>query len=384
MAPLYKSRWKDESVDAVLATATRFVEDEVMARREKWEEQRHVDRDVWRKAGELGLLCCSVPEEYGGGGGTFAHEMAICEAQGHAGETSWGNMVHSGIVAHYLVAYGTEEQKRQWLPVMATGEVVAAIAMTEPGAGSDLKGVRTKAILDGDDLVIDGAKTFISNGRTADLFLVVTKSDPAAGHRGISIVLVDARDAEGFERGRILDKVGQHGADTSELSFTGVRVPKKNILGGVAGQGFGQLMQQLVQERLLVAAVAVTSMEAAVEQTVAYTKQRKAFGQTIFDFQNTQMRLAEAATTTHIARVFLDSCVERHLEGRLDASAAAMAKWWLTEQQGLVVDACVQLHGGYGYMREYPIARMYQDARVQRIYGGANEVMKTIIARSLE
>ncbi|NYG59756.1 alkylation response protein AidB-like acyl-CoA dehydrogenase [Nocardioides daedukensis] len=379
----YRSSWKDESVSAVLDTSLTFVETEIVAHLDTWEKQHHVDRDVWLKAGELGLLCCSIPEEYGGGGGTFAHEMAICEAQGAAGDTSWGNMVHSGIVAHYILAYGTEVQRRTWLPLMATGEVVAAIAMTEPGAGSDLKGVRTKALEDGDDLVVNGAKTFISNGHTADLILVVAKTDPAGGHSGISLVLVDVRDAPGFARGRILDKVGQHGADTSELSFSDVRVPRSNVLGGVPGKGFKQLMTQLAQERLLVAAVAVTAMESALRMTTDYTKERRAFGQSIFDFQNTQMVLAEAATVAHVSRVFLDSCVERHLAGDLDGTTAAMAKWWLTEQQGLVLDKCVQLHGGYGYMREYAIARMYQDARVQRIYGGSNEVMKQIVARSL-
>nr|WP_243722874.1 acyl-CoA dehydrogenase family protein [Actinomadura sp. 7K507] len=359
------------------------METEVLAHREKWERQRFVDRAVWRRAGELGLLCCSIPEEYGGGGGTIAHDIAVCEAQAAAGETSWGNMVHSGIVAHYILAYGTEEQRRAWLPPMASGEVVGAIAMTEPGAGSDLKSVRTRAADDGDHLVIDGAKTFISNGHTADLVLVVVRTDPEAGHKGISLVLVDARDAPGFVRGRILEKVGQHGADTSELFFDGLRVPRENILGGVPGKGFGQLMTQLAQERLLLGAVAVAGLEYALRETVGYTKKRQAFGQTLFDFQNTRFELAEAASVAHIARVFLDSCIERHIAGELDAATAAMAKWWLTEQQVRTVDRCLQLHGGYGYMREYPIARMYEDARIQKIYGGANEVMKDLVARSL-
>lgn len=383
MPSTYVSAWQDDTVRAVLDTATRFVENEVVAHRETWEEQHHVDRSVWRRAGELGLLCASVPEEYGGGGGTIAHEFAICEAQGRALDTSWGNVVHSGIVAHYLLAYGTEEQKQRWLPPMATGEVVAAIAMTEPGAGSDLKSVSTRAVVDGDELVIDGAKTFISNGHTADLVLLVAKTTPDAGARGVSLILVDVSDAPGFVRGRILDKIGLKGADTSELSFEGVRVPRACILGGVPDQGFGQLMTQLAQERLLVAASAVTAMEAALRETVAYTRERQAFGGTVFDFQNTRFVLAEVATTAHVARVFLDSCIERHLAGGLDADTAAMAKWWLTEQQVQVVDRCLQLHGGYGYMREYSIARMYQDARVQKIHGGSNEIMKELVARSL-
>jgi acyl-CoA dehydrogenase len=383
MTDTYRSAWKDDEVQALGEVAGKFIGAEVMAHRETWERQHQVDRGVWRKAANLGLLCCSIPQEYGGGGGTIAHELAICEAQGAAGDWNWGNGVHSGIVAHYLLAYGTEEQKQTWLPAMASGDVVGAIAMTEPGTGSDLQAVRTRAVADADALIIDGAKTFITNGQTADLVVVVAKSDPAAGSKGISLVLVDTRDAAGFTRGKTLDKVGQHGADTSELFFEGVRVPITNVLGGVPGRGFGQLMTQLAQERLFIGAMAVASMETALRDTVAYTKQRQAFGQSIFDFQNSKFVLAEVATTAHIARVFLDSCIERHLAGRLDATTAAMAKWWLTEQQTQVIDRCLQLYGGYGYIREYSIARMYQDARVQKIYGGANEIMKDLIARAL-
>ena len=355
----------------------------MVAHRERWESQHHVDRDVWTKAGELGLLCCSIPEEYGGGGGTFAHDLAVLESQSRAGDTAFGIGVHSGIVAHYLLAYGTEEQRRRWLPKLASGEMIAAIAMTEPGAGSDLKGIRTKAVLDGDHYVVNGSKTFISNGSMADLIVVVAKTDPDAGAKGISLVVVETREVTGFEVGRVLDKVGQLGADTAELSFTDVRVPKDNLLGGVEGKGFGQLMTQLAQERLIIAMGAVAAMETALEETVSYVKSRRAFDQTIFDFQNTKFTLAECATVTHAARVFLDSCVERHLHGGLDTTTAAMAKWWLTEQQVTVIDRCLQLFGGYGYMREYPIARLYQDARVQKIYAGTNETMKDLIARSL-
>lgn len=379
---MYVSAWKDESVRAVLDVARRFVENEVVARRSEWEQRKSVSRDIWLRAGELGLLCCSIPEEYGGGGGNIAHEIAICEAQGAALDTSWGNLVHSGIVAHYLLAYGTEEQKLTWLPRMASGEVVAAIAMTEPDAGSDLKSIRTCAVADGDDLVIDGAKTFISNGSQADLVLTALKTDTDAGHHGVSLVLVDAA-TPGFHRGRILEKVGQHGADTSELFYEGVRVPASAVLGGQPGRGFSQLMTQLAQERLLVATASVAAIETAVRDTVAYTKERRAFGQALFDFQNSKFVLSEAATTAHIARVFLDSCIDLHVRGELDAATAAMAKWWLTEQQVRVIDKCVQLYGGYGYMREYPIARMYQDARIQMIAGGANEILKDIIARTL-
>ena len=379
----YVSSWKDDEVRELSALADKFVAAELTAKRDQWESQQHVDPEVWRRAGQLGLLCCSIPEQYGGGGGTFAHDLAVFESQARAGDHAWGNGVHSGIVAHYILAYGTEEQRRRWLPGLASGEVIAAVAMTEPGAGSDLKNISTRAVRDGDEYVIDGAKTFITNGHTAGLVVVVAKTDASAGAKGVSLLVVETGDCPGFVRGRILDKVGQHGADTSELFFDGVRVPAANLLGQAEGRGFAQLMTQLAQERLIIGVSAVAGMEAAVEQTVDYVHQRQAFGQTLFDFQNTKFTLAECATTAHVGRVFIDSCVQRHLDGELDATTAAMAKWWLTEQQVTVVDRCLQLYGGYGYMREYPIARMYADARVQKIYGGANEIMKDLVARSL-
>jgi len=379
----YVSAWKDDEVLALGEVADKFVAAELTAKRDRWEAQRYVDRDVWRRAGEIGLLCCSIPEEYGGGGGTFAHDLIVLESQARAGDTAWGNGVHSGIVAHYVLAYGTEEQRRRWLPRLASGEMIAAVAMTEPGAGSDLKNIRTRAVRDGAEYVIDGVKTFISNGHTADLIVVVARTGAGAGAKGISLLVVETEGRRGFVRGRILDKVGQHGADTSELFFEGVRVPAGNLLGGAEGQGFAQLMTQLAQERLVIAVSAVAGMEAAVAVTLDYVKQRQAFGQALFDFQNTKFTLAECATTAHVARVFLDSCIQRHLDGGLDATTAAMAKWWLTEQQVTVVDRCLQLHGGYGYMREFLIARMYADARVQKIYGGSNEIMKDLVARSL-
>jgi acyl-CoA dehydrogenase len=379
----YRSSWKDDEIQALGEVADKFVAAELTAKRDQWESQHYVDPQVWRRAGQIGLLCCSIPEQYGGGGGTFAHDLAVFESQARAGDHAWGNGVHSGIVAHYLLAYGTEEQRRRWLPRLASGELIAAVAMTEPGAGSDLKNVSTRARRDGGEYVIDGAKTFITNGHTAGLIVVVAKTDPDAGAKGISLLVVETEDCPGFVRGRILDKVGQHGADTSELFFDGVRVPAANLLGEAEGRGFAQLMTQLAQERLIIGVSAVAGMEAAVEQTVDYVHQRQAFGQTLFDFQNTKFTLAECATTAHVGRVFVDSCIQRHLDGGLDATTAAMAKWWLTEQQVTVVDRCVQLYGGYGYMREYPIARMYADARVQKIYGGANEIMKDLVARSL-
>ncbi|CAJ1501847.1 acyl-CoA dehydrogenase family protein [[Mycobacterium] burgundiense] len=383
MATKHVPSWYDDEVSALFDLAKGFFEREVVAHVEKWDNQRHIDRDVWRRAGELGLLLCSVPEEYGGGGGTFAHDVAVFDAQGYAGDLSLGIAVHSGIVPHYIVNYGSEEQKKTWLPPMATGEVLGAIGMTEAGAGSDLKAIRTTAVRDGDEYVINGSKTFITNGGSADMVVLAVKTDPKAGARGISLLIVDLRDTAGFQVTRVLDKVGQHGADTAELSFTDVRVPVANLLGPEEGKGFGQMIDQLAQERLCVAAQAIGGMERAVDETVAYTKAREAFGHSLFEFQNTAFELAECATMARTCRIFFDHCVVSHLRGELDATEAAMAKYWLTDQQCAIVDRCVQLHGGYGYMREYLIARMYEDARVQRIYAGANEVMKQIIAKSL-
>jgi acyl-CoA dehydrogenase len=375
------SAWRNEETDAVSELATGFFEREVVSRNEVWDAQHCIHRDVWRTAGKLGLLLCSVPEHYGGGGGTFAHDLAVFEAQGYAGDLSLGISVHSGIVAHYLMAYGSERQKSAWLPGMATGEILAAIGMTEPGTGSDLKAIRTSAIRDGDHYVVNGSKTFITNGSSADMIVLAAKTDPAAGARGVSLLIVDLRDCPGFSVGRVLDKVGQRGADTAELSFADVRVPANNLLGA-QGRGFGQMMSQLVQERLIIAAQASGAMRRAVQETVRYTQERQAFGHSLFDFQNTAFELAECHTIATICRVFLDHCIDKHLSAELGAAEAAMLKYWLTDRQCEVVDRCVQLHGGYGYMREYLIARMYEDARAQRIYAGANEVMKSIIARS--
>jgi len=380
---VYRSSWKDDEVLAIGETAAKFFRTHLLPHRGRFEADKRVDRTVWRKAGDLGLLCCSIPEQYGGGGGTFAHDLAVLEAQARLGDLSFGNGVHSGIVAHYILAYGTEEQKARWLPKLASGEWIAAVAMTEPGAGSDLKSIRTRAVRDGDDYVINGVKTFITNGQTADLVVTVAKTDPAAGAKGISLIVVEVGACPGFHRGVVLDKVGQPQADTSELSYQDARVPAANLLGGVEGMGFGQLMTQLAQERLIIGIVAAGVMEAALEATVDYVKTRTAFDQTLWDFQNTRFTLAEVSTVVHIARVFVDSCIERHLRGELDTTAAAMVKWWMTEQQVQVVDRCVQFFGGYGYMREYLIARLYEDSRATKIYGGANEVMKDLVARVL-
>nr|WP_040510609.1 acyl-CoA dehydrogenase family protein [Gordonia soli] len=382
MAGNPRSPWETEELTALRDLARSFCEKEISPNTEKFIEQHHVDRDLWNKAGELGLLCMSIPEEYGGGGGTFAHEAVLIEEQARAVDSSWGASLHNGIVAHYILEYGSEEQKKTWLPKMASGEAVGAIAMTEPGTGSDLQNVKTKAIKEGDEYVIDGSKTFITNGGQADIIIVVAKTDVSEGAKGISLILVEA-DREGYRRGRVLDKIGQRGQDTSELFFDGVRVPTSNLLGTEEGQGFIQLMQQLPQERLIIAVASVAGMETAVAKTIEYTKDRNAFGRSIFNFQNTKFKLAEAATETRIARVFVDDCIAKHLEGELDIPTVAMAKWWTSDRAMVVADECLQLFGGYGYMNEYPIARMWADNRVQKIYAGTNEIMKEIIARSL-
>ncbi|MDO3649928.1 acyl-CoA dehydrogenase family protein [Nocardia mangyaensis] len=377
-----RSSWMNEDLDALRDLARAFMAKELAPNIDKYREQHHVDRDLWNKAGEVGLLCLSIPEEYGGGGGTFAHEAVLMEEQARVVDTSWGVSLHNGIVAHYLLAYGTEEQKQHWLPKMASGEVVGAIAMTEPGTGSDLQAVKAKAIRDGDEYVINGSKTFITNGAQADLIILVAKTDPTQGASGVSLVLVEA-DRAGFRRGRVLDKIGQKGQDTSELFFEDVRVPVTNLLGTTEGQGFVQLMQQLPQERLIVSLGAVAGMEVALDHTLRYTKEREAFGRPVFGFQNTKFKLAEVATESRIARVFIDDCVEKHIRGELDIPTVAMAKWWTTDRAMQIADTCLQLFGGYGYMNEYPIARMWVDNRVQLIYAGTNEIMKEIIARSL-
>jgi acyl-CoA dehydrogenase len=378
----YRSSWADDRVIALKEMATKFFETEALPHRERWAAQKCVDREFWYKAGELGLLCTSVPEEYGGGGGTLAHDFAVMEAQAACGESGFGNQVHSGLVAHYILAYGTEEQKRRWLPGMASGALVSAIAMTEPGGGSDLKALRTTAIRDGDHYRLNGAKTFTSNGSSADLIVLVVKTNPAAGTKGVSLLVLETADAPGFRVGRVLEKVGMKAQDTAELFFDDVPVPAGNLLGE-EGAGYGYAMQQLAHERLVVAVWGAAVLESAVQETVRYTKDRHAFGNALFDMQNTRFELAECATIARIARIFVDDCIERHLRGELDATTASMAKAWVSDMQVQVIDRCVQLFGGYGYMLEYPIARMFIDSRAQKIYAGANEVMKELIARSL-
>jgi len=359
----------------------RFVETEITPHHDEWEKNGRVSRDAWLKAGQAGLLCCTVPGSYGGPGGDFLHSTIVIEELARAGASGPGFSLHTDITTPYILRYGSEEQKRHWMPRMVTGEVITAIAMTEPETGSDLQGIKTSAIPDGNELLINGQKTFITNGVNADLVIVVTKTEPSKGAHGTSLVLVET-DREGFSRGRNLEKVGLKAQDTSELFFENVRVPRTNLLGEEGG-GFKQLMQELPQERLLIAIGAVASCEAALDWTITYTRDRKAFGKPIAEFQNTRFKLAELKTDITAARAFLDRCLELHLDGHLDATTGAMVKLSTTELQGRVLDQCVQLHGGYGYMWEFPIARAWADARVQRIYGGTSEIMKELISRSL-
>ena len=379
-----RSPWMDDELILLEETAREFFRRESVPHQERWAAQKHVDRGFWNKAGEVGLLCASIPEEYGGAGGTFAHEAVLITEQARAGDSAFGNGVHSPIVAHYILNYGTEEQKQRWLPKMATGELVGAIAMTEPGTGSDLQSIKTRAARDGEDYIVNGAKTFISNGKHCDLLIIAVKTGPEDGAAAVSLIVAETNDdVDGFTRGRLLDKVGMHGQDTAELFFDDMRVPAENLLGPAEGQGFVQLMQQLPQERLTIAVGAVVVMELVLQQTIAYARERTAFGRDLLGFQHTRFTLAERKTEATIARIFLDECIARHLRGELDATTASMAKWWLTQKQCEIVDDCLQVHGGYGYMTEYPIARAFVDSRVQKIYGGTNEIMKEIIGRTL-
>ena len=349
----------------------------------EWIAASSVPRDLWTKAGEAGLLNLSMPEEWGGMGGDYRHEVVLMEQLGWKGADHFGISLHNAIVAPYIWHYGTEEQKQRWLPRMASGELVGAIAMTEPGAGSDLQGVKTTAIKKGDHYVLNGSKTFITNGQLANFIVVVAKTDPAEGAKGISLVVVETDGLEGFERGRNLHKIGMEANDTSELFFNDVKVPVENIIGEAEGRGFYHLMEQLPQERLNIAVQGVAAAERGLKETLAYVKERKAFGKRVIDFQNTQFKLAEVKTKLTVARVFVNHCIGLHLKGQLDAATASMAKYWVTDIQGETIDEMLQLHGGYGYMTEYPIAQLYKDARVQRIYGGTNEIMKLLIARTL-
>ena len=376
--------WRqDEEISIFSDAAGQFFERECVPHVQDWRKAGIVPREIWTRAGEAGLLGASISEEYGGAGGDFRHEAIIIEQQYWKGVDGFGITLHNAIVAPYIETYGTEEQKRRWLPKLASGELVAAIAMTEPGTGSDLQAIKTTAKKDGNGYLVNGQKTFITNGQTANLILVCAKTDPSQGAKGISLICVETDEAEGFRRGRNLEKLGQHAADTSELFFDDVKVPAENLLGDTEGRGFYQLMEKLPQERQIVAAQGMGMIERALSETIAYVKQRKAFGKAIIDFQNTQFKLAECKTEATVAKVFVDRCTQLLVDGELDSATASMAKYWVTDLQCKIIDECLQLHGGYGYMDEYPIAQMYGDARVQRIYGGTNEIMKVLIARTL-
>jgi acyl-CoA dehydrogenase len=374
----------DEEFSIFRDSVGRFLEDNAPPEKfESWRRAKVVERELWTKAGAAGLLGLSTSATYGGVGGDFRHEAILIEEAARRGIEGWGASLHNAIVMPYIEIYGTEDQKKRWLPKLARGDLVGAIAMTEPGTGSDLQAVKTSARKIGNQYVINGSKTFITNGQTANLVIVVGKTDPAQGAKGTSLIVVETDEAEGFERGRNLQKIGLEAADTSELFFNDVKVPTANLIGTEEGRGFYQLMEQLPQERLIIAVHSIAMIERALAVTIDYVKERKTFGRPIIDNQAVKFKLAECKTEATVARIFVNHCIEQHLQRKLDAATASMAKYWITDLQGKIVDECLQLHGGYGYMDEYPIARMYKDARVARIFGGANEIMKILIARTL-
>ncbi|SEK11515.1 MULTISPECIES: acyl-CoA dehydrogenase family protein [unclassified Variovorax] len=378
----FRRSWSDEDLELYRDNVVRFIETEMLPGDEAARKRGHVGHEIWRKAGSLGLLCADIPEEFGGGGGDFRHEAVFYEEAARRGLNGMSTSVHS-IVAHYFLNHGTDEQKRRYLPLLARGEMVGAIAMTEPGTGSDLQGVRTRAEKADGGYVVNGSKTFITNGFLAGVVLVVCKTDPGQGAKGTSILIVETEGCQGFRVGRVLDKIGMKAQDTSELFFDDVRVGADALLGGVEGQGFFQLMSDLPYERTIIGLSALATMEGAYQATLGYVRDRKAFGKPIAEFQNTKFKLAEIATQIKVGRAFIDRCVEDLVAGTLDTATASMAKLWGSETQGRVLDECLQLFGGYGFMSEYMVARMYADARVQRIYGGTNEIMKEVISRAM-
>jgi acyl-CoA dehydrogenase len=392
--PNFPSPWMTEEHRMLQHAAARYIAAQWVPRAAEFRAAGRMGPEVWRDAAANGLLCASTPEAYGGAGGDFGHEAVILLEQARANVSGWGGGLHSAIVAPYLLRYGTEAQKRRWLPKMCSGEFITAIAMTEPGTGSDLQAVRTSARREssgsGDHYRVNGAKTFITNGQNANLIVVVCRTGDEKGAKGLSLLAVETAamagapdTATGFRRGRALEKIGLHAQDTSELFFDDVRVPVDHLIGGREGQGFVQLMEQLPQERLIIAVQGIGAMERALDETLRYAKERQAFGKPLWEFQNTRFKLAEVQATVLVARAFVDACIVAHLKGELDAARAALAKAWVSEQQGRVMDECLQLFGGYGYMMETPIAELYVDARVQRIYGGTNEIMKELASRSM-
>ncbi|MBS0470425.1 MAG: acyl-CoA dehydrogenase family protein [Proteobacteria bacterium] len=380
---MIRSRHYTPAHEDFRAGVRRFMEKECAPYRDAWQAAGRTPPELWRKAGEAGLLCTKMSPEYGGGGGDLFHCLIVLEEQTRICFNELTFYLHSDIIAPYIELYGTEDQKRRYLPKMATGEFVAAIAMTEPGAGSDLQAIRTTARAVGNGYRLNGQKVFISNGQVGNLIVVAAKTDGGAGAKGISLFLLETEKAEGFTRGKNLKKIGCKAQDSSELFFDDVYLPPEALLGGVEGQGFPMLMRRLPEERLIMAMSAVANTEEAVTETVAYTSERKAFGQRLMDFQNTRFKLAEAKTKAVLGRVFLERCMDAFIEGKLDTTTAAMLKWWTTQRQNEVADECLQLHGGYGYMMEYDIARRYADSRLGRIAGGTNEIMKDIIGRTL-
>jgi acyl-CoA dehydrogenase len=374
--------WMSEEYAALHELATRFAQSEGVPALPRWRAQQHVDAEFWQAAGKIGLLCCGVPAEYGGGGGTVVHDFVVLDALVRAGLTPAPMQVHNVVVSHYIVRYGTPEQRARWLPEMAAGRLVGALAMSEPDTGSDVQSIRTRAVREGDEYVLTGSKTFITNGSIAGLVIVAATTDPTRRGKGLSLFVVETADTPGFHVARVLDKIGQHDSDTAELVFDQVRVPAAHRLGA-EGDGFAMLMGQLPQERLLVGVTATAAIEHAVALTTRYVNERTAFGKPLIAQQHVRFELAECATHARVARAFLDDCITRLLADDLDDVTVSMAKWWFSELEGRVVDKCLQLFGGYGYMDEYPIARLYTAARAQRIYGGTNEIMKEIIGRTL-
>lgn len=382
--PFETPRWMDNEVQLTRDSVDRFFQREIpLSVVELWRERGYGDVEVWKKAGAAGLLGVSIPVEYGGAGGDFRHDAAIIESQIKNTAEGFGVQLHNVIVAPYVLRYGSEEQRRRWLPRLCAGELIAAIAMSEPGAGSDLKAIKTKAERVPGGYRLNGSKIFISNGYLSNFIVVVAKTDPSAGHKGVSLFILETENAEGFRRGKLLDKIGNRASDTAELFFDDVFIPEENLLGLEEGRGFYQLMEELPKERLGASIAGVNVMEMAIEMTAAYTKEREVFGKKLFEMQNTQFKLAECYAKARLARTFVDDCIERATAGTLDNITSATAKMWVTEAQWEVVDACLQLHGGYGYINEYPIAHLFRNSRISRIYGGSSEVMKIIIARAL-
>ncbi|MBA4740824.1 MAG: acyl-CoA dehydrogenase family protein [Burkholderiales bacterium] len=378
----FQPAWLDEELTAYQQTVERFLDAEMVPNDESSRERGHVGHEIWRKAGKVGILCTDIPMEYGGGDGDFRHEAILHESMGHRGLTGMSPSVHS-IVAHYFLNHGTEEQKRYYLPKLARGELVGAIAMSEPDAGSDLRGIRTRATLCDDKFKLNGSKTFITNGYLAEVVLVFARMDTPEDNGRFSVFIVEPKKHQGYSVGSRLKKIGLKAQDTSELFFQDINLSNKDILGGNSGQGLYQLMADLPYERLLIADMALGAMEGAYRTTVEYVRNRLVFGKPLIEKQNTRFILAEMVTTIKVARAFIDDCIKKILSGNLDTETASAAKLWMAQQQNLLIDNCVQLHGGYGFMDEYLVGRMFSDARVQRIYGGTDEIMKEIISRKL-